>query len=80
MGVRQTYTYVELEISEAAYNEIAGKLRAAGYDHVFMNSGAIDMHGLAVVNLAAEVAKPDVDLRGRNFVFDPRTDDAGSGP
>lgn len=74
MAVRQTHTYAELEISKAAYDEIAGKLRAAGYDHVFMEGGAIDMHGLAVVNLVAEVAKPDWDLRGRNFIFDPRTD------
>lgn len=55
-----TYTFVELEISSAAYDEIAAKLRAAGYDHVFHAArteieGAqaerapmIDMHGIAL--------------------------------
>ena len=44
-----THTYVELELSDAAYEEIQQKLREASYDHAFMNDGAIDMHGLAVV-------------------------------
>jgi len=48
MGVRQTHTYALLELSKTAYDEIAAKLRAAGYDHAFID-GAIDMHGLAVV-------------------------------
>lgn len=42
-----THTYAELEISKAAYDEIADKLRRAGYDHVF-NGEVIDMHGLAL--------------------------------
>lgn len=44
---RSTYTYVILELSEEAYNEIAKKLRDAGYDHAF-DRGIIDMHGLAI--------------------------------
>jgi len=48
MTLRTTYTYVELEVSAAAYDEIAGKLRAAGYDHAF-HDGTIDMHGLALI-------------------------------
>lgn len=48
MGVRQTHTYAELGLSEAAYNEIAQKLRDAGYDHAFMDDGAIDMHGIGI--------------------------------
>jgi len=47
-----TRTYVELEVSEAAYDEIAEKLRNAGYGHVFDkdNKGniVIDMHGIAL--------------------------------
>jgi hypothetical protein len=46
--LRTTYTYVEMELSDSAYNEIASKLRAAGYDHAFDKDGTIDMHGLAV--------------------------------
>lgn len=49
MGIRQTHTYVTLEISGAAYEEIARKLREAGYDHCFNDEGEIDMHGLALV-------------------------------
>ncbi len=46
--IRQTHTYVTLEISDLAYQEIRSKLEAAGYQHTFMNDGAIDMHGIAV--------------------------------
>ena len=45
---RTTHTYVTLLVSEAAYDEIARKLRAAGYNHVFMDDGAIDMYGIAI--------------------------------
>lgn len=59
---RSTHTYVELEVSAAAYDEIAGKLRAADYGHVFGSDGEIDMHGIAltrdVESLAAD-RKPD---------------------
>jgi hypothetical protein len=48
MTLRTTYTYVTLEISPAAYDEIAGKLKASAYDHCFGEDGAIDMHGLAI--------------------------------
>jgi hypothetical protein len=51
MTLRSTYTYVELEVSAAAYDEIAGKLRAAGYDHAF-HGGTIDMHGIGLTRAA----------------------------
>jgi len=49
-----THTYAELEVSTATYIEIAKKLRAAGYDHAFIESGhrtskTIDMHGIGLV-------------------------------
>lgn len=47
-GLRATHTFATLEISQRAYDEIAGKLRAAGYDHVFTHDGAIDMAGIGV--------------------------------
>ncbi|HEX5433537.1 MAG TPA: hypothetical protein VFY05_04815 [Candidatus Angelobacter sp.] len=50
-SLRQTHTYVVLEVSDAAYDEIAGKLREAGYDHVFDGEGkkcVMDMHGIAI--------------------------------
>jgi len=40
-----THTYARLEVSEATYDEIRGKLETAGYDHAF-HGGTIDMHGI----------------------------------
>lgn len=44
-----TYTYVEIELSHAAYDEIAAKMRAADYHQAFHDAGRIDMQGIAVV-------------------------------
>lgn len=49
-----THTYAELEVSRATYDEIAQKLRAAGYDHAFIpergrDTPTIDMHGIGVI-------------------------------
>lgn len=55
--MRVTYTFVELALSKAAYDEIAGKLRAAGYDQAFGDDGLIDMHGLAVSAEPAQEAR-----------------------
>ncbi|MEX0741485.1 MAG: hypothetical protein WD079_01725, partial [Phycisphaeraceae bacterium] len=48
MPMTHTYTYAALEVSAAAYDEIAEKLRAAEYDHAFHDDGLIDMHGIAL--------------------------------
>lgn len=48
MTLRTTYTFAELKISAAAYDEIAAKLRAADYGHVFGPDGEMDMHGIAL--------------------------------
>jgi len=45
---RFTYTYVTLEVSREAYEEIAAKLRDADYGHCFIGT-AIDMHGIALI-------------------------------
>jgi hypothetical protein len=58
--IRQTHTYVTMELSAAAYQEIADKMRAAEYDHAFNEEGEIDMHGLAVVNSMPKLAARDV--------------------
>lgn len=52
MTIRQTHTYAELEVSAAAYDEIASKLKAADYGHAFMEGGAIDMHGIGITREA----------------------------
>lgn len=48
MGITATHTYAELGLSKTAYGEIRDKLKAAGYNHAFMEDGAIDMHGIGV--------------------------------
>lgn len=51
--MRTTHTYAQLEISRAAYDEIATKLREAGYDHCFIGEdGMIAMQGIAVIPAA----------------------------
>ncbi len=46
---RATYTYAVLEVSAATYDEIAAKLRAAGYDHAFdSEEQTISMQGIAL--------------------------------
>jgi len=53
-----TYTYAILEISKTALDEIAAKLRKAGYDHCFDENGTvIDMHGLALKSDSTEVPR-----------------------
>lgn len=54
--IRATHTFAELELSQSAYDEIATKLRDAGYDHAFTEGGAIDMHGIGVTRAEDAVA------------------------
>lgn len=61
MNTKTAHTYAILEISEAAYREIRGKLEEAGYAHAFHlrddqgDGEVIDMHGIA---LRADPANP----------------------
>lgn len=44
-----TRTYAVLEVSRATFDEIADKLREAGYGHAFDDGGrTIDMHGIGL--------------------------------
>ena len=57
-----THTYSILEVSEGTFNEIAGKLREAGYHHCFNTEDGktvIDMAGLAL-----QSEKPDEANQG----------------
>lgn len=51
---RITHTFVVLDVSKAAYDEIAAKLKAAGYGHVFHleygHGVVMDMQGIAIAN------------------------------
>lgn len=59
---RTTHTYALLELSPAAHEEIARKLREAGYGHAFHDDGCgrvmIDMSGVAVVPERAPEPSP----------------------
>lgn len=67
--LRSTHTFAELEVSAAAYDEIAGKLREAGYDHAF-NEGAIDMHGIGVTRSAEQGASKALVTAPENPTLD----------
>jgi hypothetical protein len=68
--MRTTHTYVTLEVSASAYDEIAAKLREAEYDHVFdAEEGAIDMHGIGLVK------SPESALEAGHVIV--RRDDTG---
>lgn len=64
--MRSTHTFVVLEVSQPCYDEIAAKLRAAGYDHAFGTDGNIDMHGIAL-NVEEE---PEPECRCRRVDVD----------
>lgn len=53
-----THTYVILEVSQAAYDEIKSKLEAAEYQHAFHEDRehgvVIDMHGIALAKTKGE--------------------------
>ena len=69
--LRTTYTYVELPVSPATYEEIRSKLTAAGYSHAIDRDGSIDMHGLALVPAKIEYApiSEDCTLIDNGFVL-----------
>ena len=52
-----THTIATLTVSKAAYDEIAILLRGAGYDHVFMVDGTIDMTGIGLQRTATDKPK-----------------------
>lgn len=48
-----THTFARLEVSPELFDEVAEKLRAAGYHHAFVDE-AIDMHGIGLVRGSGE--------------------------
>jgi hypothetical protein len=47
--MRQTHTYVTMDVPKAVYDIIREKLLAAGYEHaVDDREGELDMHGIAL--------------------------------
>jgi hypothetical protein len=78
-----SHTYAILGISQAAYDEIAAKLRAAEYQHAF-DGAVIDMHGIGLEVEAAPGAALDgaaplqryrcVSVRGGEPFFEAHAD------
>jgi hypothetical protein len=60
--MRTTYTYVTMEISQAAYDEIHSKMKAADYGHAIDKDGTIDMHGLALIRSETQVETTMLDM------------------
>lgn len=52
------YTFAIMEVSEAVYEEVAAKLREAGYDQAFVE-GCLDMHGIALAKEEKVEGDPD---------------------
>lgn len=74
-----THTFATLQVSAEAYDEIAGKLKSAGYDHAFVDD-VIDMHGIGLVR--GEAATGSISIlfdrgRGPNLEFVEIEDDKG---
>lgn len=44
-----THSLARLEISPAAYEEIKALFVKAGYDHVFLSDGMMNMNGIGIV-------------------------------
>lgn len=80
MTIRQTHTYAELEVSAAAYDEIAAKLKAAGYDHAFMSGedvnghATIDMHGIGITRMPLDPKEEALGLDGSSVLQDDLRD------
>ena len=53
-----THTYVELGIDAEAFDDIARRLREAGYVQAFVDMDTIDMHGIALVREEPESVEP----------------------
>ncbi len=58
-----SYTYVLLTVSPRCYEEIADKLRVAGYDQAFDDDGTIDLHGLALPRPEPDAMPREVEAR-----------------
>lgn len=57
----RTHTFATLPVSAEAYDEIAAKLRATGYDRAFVGDGTIDMHGLGLLPLPGDTRSTEVE-------------------
>lgn len=47
--IRVTHTFATLEVSQRTFKEIERKLKAAKYDHSFVDANTIDMQGIGLV-------------------------------
>lgn len=58
-----THSLARLEISPEAYDEIKALFDKAGYSHVFMSDGMINMNGIGIVpKVHPKVEEKTLDL------------------
>jgi len=72
MSITSTHTYAVLRVSRQTYDEIARRLREAGYGHAFVpvtGETLIDMHGIALGRLPVVKGKlQKVDSRSKRRI------------
>lgn len=76
MKLTSTHTFAALEVSPACYDEVARLLRAAKYDHCFVEGegGPIDMSGVALTKRGRSRGKlPPRIRKGERFPMRERT-------
>lgn len=56
-NLRQTHTFVELNVSPLAFGEIKSDLEDADYQHAFIAPDLIDMSGIAIRRVERSSAK-----------------------
>lgn len=68
--LRVTHTFVDLEITGQAYQEIRGKLEAADYGHLLDETGRVHMTGIALIQelpAALPVTLPETGCHNCEF-------------
>ncbi len=71
-----THSYAILTVSAATFQEVADKLRDAGYGHAF-DGGRIDMHGIALAVDPNDYEPDDADSFDRHADHVEARADAG---
>ena len=71
MKLSSTHTFVILQISETAFEEIKTKLTEAGYSHTFHENDeyglVIDMHGIGLASESCETTETALEAKEEHF-------------
>lgn len=64
-----TYTCATMEVSPAVYDEILGKLKAAGYEHAIGKDGMLDMTHLGLERGAPQPVEEQAPRAGEPYTY-----------